>query len=498
MTSATISQSRAATVSRSPIVFLPLILGILMLGAYSFMPFVNHPDLGTLTVADVNAERDNRKIPAFDEAGEPLLDDRERPIEYDLENNGLRMLWFAGATTLLMGVWGAIDPRVDRTLSVMTVVAGVIGLSYYVVFWRGYTADGADYLNMMALGFWAMLGIAAVMVLQVVIPRAKPLPHFQVGRMLGNQESVLIFAVAALLVVVGIINPRFLAERNLLDILQGNAYVAVAAIGMTMVIVTGNIDISVGSLIALLAIISGRIVVADLPWLPMGVQITLAWIAPLVFGVLIGGGIGWLVAYLRVPSIVVTLAMLSILKGVLIIWTSGERVTGMPEGFYLAQWKLFGVSTPIWFMLIFTALGFIWMRYSGLGRSFYAVGGNAEAARLSGLSERNVVLQAFMLNGLFAGIASLLYATQFQVIQATPPPFLELNIITAAVVGGVSILGGTGTVLGAMLAAILLNMIRSGMVFINVDPFWLKSVQGLLILVTVLADLLRRRSQRAA
>jgi ribose/xylose/arabinose/galactoside ABC-type transport system permease subunit len=266
-------------------------------------------------------------------------------------------------------------------------------------------------------------------------------------------------------------------------------YIAVAAIGMSMVIITGNIDISVGSLIALLAVISGRMVVS-------GVPIPIAWAAPLVFGVLIGGGIGLLVAYLRVPSIVVTLAMLSILKGILIIWTNGERVTGLPDGYKLAQWDFLGVAVPIWFMIILTIIALIWMRYSRLGRSFYAVGGNAEAARLSGINERVVVLQAFMLNGLFAGIAALIYATQFQIIQATPPPFLELNIITASVIGGVSILGGTGTILGGTLAAILLNAIRSGMVFINVDPFWLKSVQGLLILVTVLADLLRRRNQR--
>jgi ribose/xylose/arabinose/galactoside ABC-type transport system permease subunit len=199
---------------------------------------------------------------------------------------------------------------------------------------------------------------------------------------------------------------------------------------------------------------------------------------------------------LRVPSIVVTLAMLSVLKGGLIIWTNGERVTDMPLGYYLAQWKPLGVAVPIWFMVILSLVAILWMRYSGLGRSLYAVGGNKEAARLSGISERTVVLQAFALNGVFAGIAALLYATQFQLIQATPPPFLELNIITASVVGGVSILGGVGTVLGSTLATILINMIRSGMVFINIDPFWLKSVQGLLILITVLADLLRRRNQR--
>ena len=290
---------------------------------------------------------------------------------------------------------------------------------------------------------------------------------------------------AALVIGIGLSNPRFLAERNLLDILSGNAYIAVAAIGMSMVIITGNIDISVGSLIGLLAVISGRLAVGEVP-------VVVAWLVPLFIGAGVGALIGWLVAVLRIPSIVVTLGMLSILKGVLIIWTSGQRVTGMPEGYYLAQWRPLGVPTPVWFMLILTLLAALWLRYSGLGLAFYALGGNPEAARLSGFSQTRLTLQVFMLNGVFAGIAAVLYATQLNVIQPTPPPSLELFIITAAVVGGVSILGGKGTVIGAMLAAILLNTIRSGMIFVNVSPFWIQAVQGLLILVTVLFDLVRR------
>ncbi|MCA9836100.1 MAG: ABC transporter permease, partial [Trueperaceae bacterium] len=269
---------------------------------------------------------------------------------------------------------------------------------------------------------------------------------------------------------------------------QGNAYIAVAAIGMAMVIITGNIDISVGSLIGLLAVISGRMVVAGSP-------IWLSWLMPLLVGALVGAVIGFIVAYLKVPSIVVTLGFLSILKGGLIIWTNGERVTNMPPGFYLAQMKFFGISTPILFMIILTILAAIWMRYSPMGRSFYALGGNAEAARLSGFSENLILMQVFILNGVFAGIASVLYATQLRVIQSTPPPGLELTVITAVVVGGVSILGGKGTIMGATLAAILLNTIRSGMVFINVSPFWILAVQGILILVTVLIDLIRRQRQ---
>ena len=477
--------SRSRTFSH----FIPLILGILMLVAYYRLAFIQHPTLGTLSYPQAAVERDAQKVPLFDADGNALLDERERPLEADLELNGGQLLWFAGAILIVLGAWNLIEPRLDRTISILVVLLGCLSLTYFVVFGRTYLAEQATYLGAMGIGFWAMLLLSVVLVIQLAYPRVAASAYFQPSRLLGNQEAVLLFVTVSLLMIVGILNPRFLAERNLLDILQGNAYIAVAAIGMTMVIITGNIDISVGSLIALLAVISGRMVVNDVP-------IVISWIAPIVLGGIIGAGIGWLVAYLRVPSIVVTLAMLSILKGGLIIWTNGERVTDMPLGYYLAQWKPLGVAMPIWFMLILTLLAFVWMRYSVLGRSLYAVGGNKEAARLSGISERTVVLQAFTLNGVFAGVAALLYATQFQLIQATPPPFLELNIITASVVGGVSILGGIGTVLGATLAAILVNMIRSGMVFINIDPFWLKSVQGLLILTTVLADLLRRRNQQ--
>jgi ribose/xylose/arabinose/galactoside ABC-type transport system permease subunit len=146
-------------------------------------------------------------------------------------------------------------------------------------------------------------------------------------------------------------------------------------------------------------------------------------------------------------------------------------------------------------MIVLVILAAIWMRYSASARSLYAVGGNAEAARLSGISEHRVIMMAFILNGFFAGIASLLYATMFQTIQPTPQPGVELTIISAAVVGGVSIMGGSGTVIGAMLAALLLKAIDKALPFINVSAFWIQAVQGVLILVTVLADIFRRRRQ---
>ncbi|MXX82722.1 MAG: ABC transporter permease [Chloroflexi bacterium] len=334
-----------------------------------------------------------------------------------------------------------------------------------------------------------MLGASAVAVLQVLIPRAVPTPRYRPAKLFGNQESVILFGLLLLVIVVGLANPRYLQERNISDNLAGNAYIAVAALGMTMVIVTGNIDISVGSLVGLLAVASGRLVVAGLP-------APLAWLTPLVVGAGFGALIGFLVAYMRIPSIVVTLGMLSIIKGILIIWVQGERVTDMPADYFLSQMRPLGIPMPIIIMVLLTIGVALWMRYSATGRAFYALGGNAEAARLSGLSRRRLVMTVFILNGVFVGVASVMYSTQFNIIQATPPPALELSVITASVVGGVSILGGTGTAIGSTMATLLLNFIRSAMIFINISPFWLKAVQGLLILVTVLADLLRRHRQR--
>ncbi|MBN9057571.1 MAG: ABC transporter permease, partial [Rhizobiales bacterium] len=224
--------------------------------------------------------------------------------------------------------------------------------------------------------------------------------------------------------------------------------------------------------------------------------IWLAWLTPVVIGIAVNAGVGALVAYLRIPSIVVTLGMLSILKGGLISVTAGAWITNLPEGYLISQFRLLGVPSPVWFMVILTALVAFWMRYSGFGRTIYAIGGNVEAARVAGIQVERSTVIVFAIHGAFAGIAAVLFATQLQVIQSTVPPNLELTVITASVVGGVSILGGTGTVIGSTLAAILFAAIASSLIFLNVSAYWLRAVQGLLILITVLADMARRRRLR--
>ena len=300
-----------------------------------------------------------------------------------------------------------------------------------------------------------------------------------------GQELILLAAIVALLIVVGAINSRFLSDTNLVSIFSGNAYIAVAAIGMSMVIISGNIDVSVGSLIGVLATIAGTLAVDGYP-------VWIAWLAPIVVGMLVNAFVGVLVAYARIPSIVVTLGMLSILKGGLISVTGGAWISNMPPEFFIAQMRLFGIPAPVYFMVILTVLAALWMRYSAFGRAIYAIGGNAEAARAAGIRIEPSIVLIFAIHGLFAGIAAILFATQLQIIQSTVPPNLELTVITASVVGGVSILGGTGTVIGSTLAAILFAAIGSALIFVNISAYWLRAVQGLLILATVLADMARR------
>ena len=444
-----------------------LLVGLLMLLAWVLLPWIHQPERGPTLARIISAERSANEL--------------------DIQRQGLSLPPIAALVTMGLALWGMFSPQHSRALALVTLIAGLLGLVYHLTFFLDLGERSGELLAQMGSGFWLTLMAGLLLLAQFALPR-KVSPGYEISKVLGNQESVLALGILTLIIVVGVLNPRYVADRNISEILQGNSYIAVAAIGVSMVIMSGNIDISIGSLIGVLGIISGAMVVAGYP-------VWLSWLTPLVLGALVGSLIGFLVAWLRIPSIIVTLGMLSILKGGLLIFTNAEWITGMPAEYALSQQRPLGIPMGIFIMLVLTLLAAWWLRNSATGRAIYAVGGNAEAARLSGISERRTIMTVFIINGVFVGIASVMFATQLQVIQATVPPNLELVIITASVVGGVSILGGTGTVIGSTLAAILLNTIRSAMVFINVSPFWLQAVQGVLILVTVLVDILRRRRQ---
>ena len=312
--------------------------------------------------------------------------------------------------------------------------------------------------------------------------------------LLNSQEAVLVIALVVVTLFVTALNPRFLEFGNISDILSNCAYVAVAAIGTTMVIVSGNIDISMGSALGVCATIAGTLSVNNVP-------IPLVFLLTVLAGGLIGLANGFLVAYLRIPAIVVTLGMSSILKGGLIIATQGKWIYNMPPGFALSQGNLAGIPNPVLIMFILIAGFWLYLRYTAQGREVYAVGGNTEAARLSGINTRRVILRVFILNGLLVGVASILFATKFSSIQSNVPSGYELLVITSAVIGGVSILGGTGSVIGALLGAIFLETTRTSLPFIQIggQPVraeWFQAIQGTLILLAILIDIARRRRMR--
>ena len=225
----------------SPTLLIPIILAVLIFVAYQFLPFVNQPELGETTIGLLTESRSNN--------------------EFELTTNGLILLPISAGVMFLLGLWNLANQQVNRATSFLVTLMGVIMLEYFVVFGLDYINESGTYLDAMGVGFWVLLALAITAIIQVIIPRPKPTKEFQLRTMIANQQSAIIIALVLLLVIVGIQNPRFLATRNILDVLQGNAYIAVAAIGMSMVIITGNIDISVGSLIGLLAIVSGRLVV---------------------------------------------------------------------------------------------------------------------------------------------------------------------------------------------------------------------------------------------
>ena len=321
------SKTKTSPVKRGPAHFIGIALALVIIGAYFLLPFVIQPERGPSTVAVVTESKKANELKIF--------------------KTGVELIPLAALGVLLLGAWNVIVPGASRAISFLMSVTGLLVVVYYINFFRDYAAGEATFISSMGSAFWIMLVAGILCVLQILIPRGISERRYRITKLFGNQESVILFGLLFLIFVVGIANPRFLQERNISDILQGNAYIAVAALGMTMVIVTGNIDISVGSLVGLLAVISGRLVVAGLP-------APLAWLAPLIVGAGFGALIGFLVAYLRIPSIVVTLGMLSIIKGILIIWAQGERVRDMPADYFLSQMRPLGIPMPIIIMVALT------------------------------------------------------------------------------------------------------------------------------------------------
>ncbi|HEY6553824.1 MAG TPA: ABC transporter permease [Vicinamibacteria bacterium] len=298
-------------------------------------------------------------------------------------------------------------------------------------------------------------------------------------------------AALSLLALLAVAAPSFFRLANLRDLLTGNAPVLVAAIGMTLVILARQIDISIGSQFAICGVVAGLLA-------KEGVPMPVVALGAMAAGALLGGFNGMLVAFLGLPSIVVTLATMVMLREGLRWATEGVWVQDLPEGF---QWLGLGqeagrVAIPLAAILVF--LAFAWgMRNVAAGRAVYATGSDAEAARLAGMRPKRVIFGVFVAMGALTGLASLLTAIQFIDVQTNAGVGLELRVIAAVVVGGTAISGGRGSLVGTLLGVVLLGLVGPALTFLGTQAYWDRALQGLIILLAVSADAFERRSGAA-
>lgn len=302
-----------------------------------------------------------------------------------------------------------------------------------------------------------------------------------------RREVSVVVAIAALAAVLAFTAPGFFARDNLADLFLANLPVLVVALGMTLVILTGQIDISVGSVFAICGVAAGLLAKAGLP-------MPLVALAACLIGSALGAVNGSLVAYVRIPSIVVTLATMVALRDGLRWATDGAWVQDLPANF---QWLgLTQVTYPFVAFAIAAGLTIVlsWaLGYVAAGRAVYATGSNPEAARLAGLHTEIVTFVVFAIAGGLTGLAALLNSVRFNQIPSNAGLGLELKVIAACVVGGTAITGGRGSVGGTVLGVVLLGIIGPALTFLGVSAYWERAIQGAIILAAVAFDAVRDR-----
>lgn len=289
-------------------------------------------------------------------------------------------------------------------------------------------------------------------------------------------------------------NPAFLTAQGVKDLLLNATILVILAAGQTMVLVTENVDLSVGSMLGITAFSVG-VVFAAFP----GIPIPVVFVVAVLLGGLLGAINGLLISVAKVPALVITLGTLYIYRGVNNAWAGGKQYFAgdRPEAFgNLSVQTILGI--PLITLIAIGILAFVAVFMAGTrsGRDLYAIGSDSDAAQLYGIPVARRVFTVFVVSGMIAGLAGVLYASRFNSVGATTGDGMELQVVAAAVVGGVAISGGVGTVVGAAIGGLFLTTITSALTALRVDKFWQQAVVGVLILAAVIVD--RVSSLRAA
>lgn len=285
-----------------------------------------------------------------------------------------------------------------------------------------------------------------------------------------------------------VLTKTFLSTKNLLNICRQVSMTGICAVGMTMVLLTGGIDISIGSIIALSGVVSAKLI-NDL-----GFGIFPAMVVGVLVGIVCGLISGIMVAHFEVPALIATLAMQTIARGFAFIMTQGIPVYGLPESIkILGQGYFLGIPIPVYILALVFFIGWWMLEQTSFGRHLYAIGGNEEVARLSGINVLVKKIQIYSLSGFFAGLSGVIMLSRLNSGQPATSEGFEMDVITAAVLGGVSVAGGQGKIINVVAGVLIMGMLSNGMTLMNLDEYWQWVAKGAVLLFAVAFDNMQRR-----
>jgi erythritol transport system permease protein len=344
--------------------------------------------------------------------------------------------------------------------------------------------------------------------LSVVPGKTSPLSLRSLPLLLLKLRAYL--ALAVLVVLFSTIAPSFMSARNLVIVAEQVAVFAILGIGMTFVILASGIDLSVGALAGLVAMVAGSLIAEGLrlPWLGVAAfgSIPLVCVATLALGTLVGAVNGWFITRLKVTPFIMTLGMLYMARGAASLVSNGAtygNLGGNPElnntGFlWLGTARVLSVPVSIWLMIVLTVVAVYISRKTVFGRQVFAIGGNERAAELSGVRVSRVKIGTYAISGFCAALAGLIIASRLGAANPAIATSYELNAIAVVVLGGASLFGGVGTIGGTIIGAFVLGVLSNGMVLVGISDFWQTVITGAVIILAVVVDQLQRRVEKSS
>jgi ribose transport system permease protein len=307
------------------------------------------------------------------------------------------------------------------------------------------------------------------------------------------QRARPLIALFILCLLLGLASDRFFTVANGLNVLRQISVNVCIATGMTLVVLAGGIDLSVGAVLACCGALSAGLLTRGLSFpafdLFVGFTLTGALLVALLAGLAFGFFNGWMVTNFRVPPFVATLAMLTIARGLTMLYTEGHPISQLGTGFaQLGSGSWIGIPVPVWIATGVVLAAHVMTRMTRMGRYIYAIGGNEEAARLSGIHIAGVKTKVYAIAGALAALGGLIVTARLDSAQPNAGTGYELDAIAAVVIGGTSLSGGRGSVVGTVMGAVIIGVLNNGLVLLNVSPFWQQVVKGSVILLAVIVD----------